>query len=572
MTAIVDLRKTLIFVAAFALTACASAPAPKRGATAAQPLATHKVAQPPADEDALAQMLAGEFALGDANLPDAARRYAAAAALSDDPSVAAQATRLALAAKDYKLARETLTRWRALRPGDSGVVQTDAALALVEGDTEAAFRALDSLNAQPQGQGWRLIGQVLLGATDKEAAGKLLERLAMPSALAAANEETWVALSQLAYKLERKAYARQLADAAVKKFGGSKAYSWSAQLAGEEGDKMRARMQYAEAIKRSPKDIRLRAAYAILLGEEGDNPAAARVLAEGPQDEYTYAARAAYVARSRDKALIQALYDELKNKPADERVARAELLGQLAEMLEQKSTALTWYQQVRDDDEHWFESQVRVAVLLQDQGKRDAALAITHELQARAGDEPKKLGDAYLLEAELVDDTSSEAALAVYSRGLNVLPDDTRLIYARALRYANDGRTAEAERDLRRVLELKPADVDAMNALGYTLADANQKLEEAYTLIQAALKAKPEEPAVIDSLGWVQFRRGHLAEAETALRRAYEKQPDAEIASHLGEVLWHRGNKDEAKTILEAGRKKDAKNKSLLDTLKRLGL
>jgi Flp pilus assembly protein TadD len=572
MTAIVDLRKTLIFVAAFALTACASVPAPKRGATAAQPLATHKVTQPPADEDALAQMLAGEFALGDANLPDAARRYAAAAALSDDPSVAAQATRLALAAKDYKLARETLTRWRALRPGDSGVVQTDAALALVEGDTEAAFRALDSLNAQPQGQGWRLIGQVLLGATDKEAAGKLLERLAMPSALAAANEETWVALSQLAYKLERKAYARQLADAAVKKFGGSKAYSWSAQLAGEEGDKMRARMQYAEAIKRSPKDIRLRAAYAILLGEEGDNPAAARVLAEGPQDEYTYAARAAYVARSRDKALIQALYDELKNKPADERVARAELLGQLAEMLEQKSTALTWYQQVRDDDEHWFESQVRVAVLLQDQGKHDAALAITHELQARAGDEPKKLGDAYLLEAELVDDASSEAALAVYSRGLNVLPDDTRLIYARALRYANDGRTAEAERDLRRVLELKPADVDAMNALGYTLADANQKLEEAYTLIQAALKAKPEEPAVIDSLGWVQFRRGHLAEAETALRRAYEKQPDAEIASHLGEVLWHRGNKDEAKTILEAGRKKDAKNKSLLDTLKRLGL
>lgn len=572
MTALVDLRKTLIFVAAFALTACATAPAPKRAAATAQPLATHKVAQAPADGDALAQMLAGEFALGDANLPDAARRYAAAAALSDDPSVAAQATRLALAAKDYKLARETLGRWRALRPGDSGVVQTDAALALVEGDAEAAFRALDSLNAQPQGQGWRLIGQVLLGATDKETAGKLLERLAMPSALAAANEETWIALSQLAYKLDRKAYARQLADAAVKKFAGSKAYAWSAQLAGDEGDKMRARMQYAEAIKRSPKDIRLRAAYAILLGEEGDNPGAARVLADGPQDEYTYAARAAYVARSRDKALIQALYDELKGKPAEERVARAELLGQLAEMLEQKSTALTWYQQVRDDDEHWFEAQVRVAVLLQDQGKRDAALAITHELQARAGDEPKKLGDAYLLEAELVDDTSGEAALAVYTRGLNVLPDDTRLIYARALRYANDGRTAEAERDLRRVLELKPADVDAMNALGYTLADANQKLDEAYTLIQAAFKAKPDEPAVIDSLGWVQFRRGNLAEAETALRRAYEKQPDAEIASHLGEVLWRRGSKDEAKVIFEAGRKKDAKNKSLLDTLKRLGL
>ena len=570
MTSLVELRKTLIFAAALALTACAAAPVAKRQAASAEPLATHKVAQPPVEQDPLALMLAGEFALGDANLPDAARRYAAAAALSEDPAVAAQATRLALAAKEWKLARESLQRWRGLRPGDAGVVQTDAALAMVEGDAEAAFRALDSLNAQPQG--WKLIGQVLLGATDKDMAGKLLERLAMPSALAAANEETWVALSQLAYKLERKPYARQLADATVKKFGGARAYAWSAQLAGDEGDKKRARAQYAEAIKRAPKDIRLRAAYAILLGEEGDNPAAARILAEGPQDEYTYAARAAYVARSRDKALIQALYDELKSKPAEERAGRAELLGQLAEMLEQKATALTWYQQVRDDDEHWFEAQVRIAVLLQDQGKRDAALAVTHELQARAGDEPKKLGDAYLLEAELVGHDAPDAALAVYSRGLDVLPDDTRLIYARALHNANGGRTADAERDLRRVLELKPGDVDAMNALGYTLADANQKLDEAYSLIQVAIKAKPEEPAVIDSLGWVQYRRGNLAEAETALRRAYEKQPDAEIASHLGEVLWHRGNKDEAKTILEAGRKKDAKNKSLLETIRRLGL
>lgn len=554
------------------LGACATGPADKRTAPAAQPLATHRVPQQAVDDDALAQMLAGEFALGDANLPDAARRYAAAAALSEDPAVAAQATRIALAAKDYKLARQTLTRWRALRPGDSGVVQTDAALAMVEGDAESAFRALDSLNAQPQGQGWKLIGQVLLGATDKDMAGKLLERLARPSTLATLDEEIWIALSQLAYKLERKPYSRSLADATVKKFGGAKSYAWSAQLAGDEGDKARARREYLEAIKRSPKDIRLRAAYAILLGEGGDNPAAARVLAEGPQDEYTYAARAAYVARSRDKVLIKALYDELAARPADERVERAELLGQLAEMLEQNTTALTWYRQVRDDDEHWFEAQVRVAVLLKEQGKTADALAITHELQARAGDEPKKLGDAYLLEAELVGEDASPAVLAVYARGLEALPDDTRLIYSRALRYANEGRTADAERDLRRVLELKPADVDAMNALGYTLADANLKLDEAYTLIQTAIKAKPEEPAVIDSLGWVQYRRGNLAEAETALRRAYEKQPDAEIASHLGEVLWHRGNKDEARTILEAGRKKDAKNKSLLDTFKRLGL
>ena len=121
------------------------------------------------------------------------------------------------------------------------------------------------------------------------------------------------------------------------------------------------------------------------------------------------------------------------------------------------------------------------------------------------------------------------------------------------------------------MLQLKPDDVDAMNALGYTLADDNRLLDEALGLIKRALKTKPEEPAVIDSYGWVQFRLGHLAEAEQALRRAFGKQPDAEIAAHLGEVLWHSGQRDEARRVFEQGRKKDAKNKTLLDAMRRLG-
>jgi Flp pilus assembly protein TadD len=124
--------------------------------------------------------------------------------------------------------------------------------------------------------------------------------------------------------------------------------------------------------------------------------------------------------------------------------------------------------------------------------------------------------------------------------------------------------------DLRRVLELKPNDADALNALGYTLADHTDKREEALLLIQKALALKPDEPAIVDSLGWAQYRLGHLDEALRQLRLAYQKQPDAEIAAHLGEVLWVSGQKDEAKKIWEQGRKKDAKNKVLLDTIKRL--
>ena len=205
-------------------------------------------------------------------------------------------------------------------------------------------------------------------------------------------------------------------------------------------------------------------------------------------------------------------------------------------------------------------------------GKAADALDLARELQARAGEEPRQLADAILLEAELLSHRGQdEAAIAAYARGLASLPDDTRLLYGRALLNANLGHGREAETDLRRVLQLKPDDVDAMNALGYTLADDNRLLDEALGLIERALKTKPEEPAVIDSYGWVQFRLGHLAEAEQALRRAFGKQPDAEIAAHLGEVLWHSGQRDEARRVFEQGRKKDAKNKTLLDAMRRLG-
>jgi Flp pilus assembly protein TadD len=120
------------------------------------------------------------------------------------------------------------------------------------------------------------------------------------------------------------------------------------------------------------------------------------------------------------------------------------------------------------------------------------------------------------------------------------------------------------------VLTLKPDDVEAMNALGYTLADSNQHLDEATQLLRTALAAKPDEPAIIDSWGWLQYRLGHLDEAEKALRRAWEKGKDADIGVHLGEVLWKRGDKEEARSVFARVRKIDPENKGLRAVMKRL--
>jgi Flp pilus assembly protein TadD len=557
-----------------ALSACASLPAGLGGRAGPhgreQPLERIKLEQTPPEQDSLQSMLAGQFALTTGDLPTAAREFSQAARVSNDPALAAQATRVSLVARQWDLAREDLARWQALRGEGADIWQSRAMLALHDGKSDAAFADLSRLAAEPNGKGWSSIAQALIGAEDHDAAGVLLERLVKPEQLGD-KVQTWIAISQLAARLERSALAQSLASQAVARFKSAEAYAWAAQLKLKNGDKAGARALFADAVKRNPKDSHLRVAYAALLGELGDNAEAARTLSVGAQDDYTLAARAAYLARADDKPMIEALYREAKALPEPRSAERLSLLGQLAELLEHKAEALAWYEKVPSDSEQGFGAQLRTSVLLDDTGKSKEAMSLVHDLQARAADDSKQLGETYLLEAEMLNrHQHGEEAVAAYDRGLQSLPDDTRLLYARALLNDDLNHVDAAVRDLRHVLELKPDDANAMNALGYTLADRTDRQAEALELIRKALTLKPDEPAIMDSLGWVQFRLGQLDAALTQLRTAFEKQPDAEIAAHLGEVLWASGQKDEARRVWEQGRKKDAKNKVLLETIQRL--
>ncbi len=535
-----------------------------------QPLERIKLTPTPVDQDSLQNMLAGQFALTSGDLPAAARAFSQAARASNDLALAAQATRVALIARQWDLAREDLTRWQGLRGEDPDVWQSRAILALHDGKNDAAFADLSGLVAEPDGKGWGAAAQALIGAEDHDAAGVLLERLVKPEQLGD-KVQTWIAISQLAARLERPLLAQSLAGQAVTRFKSAEAYAWAAQLKLKHGDKAGARTLFGDAVKRNPKDGHLRVAYAALLGELSDFAEAARTLAAGPQDDYTLAARAAYLARGDDKQMIEGLYREAKALAEPRSAERLTLLGQLAELLEHKSEALAWYEKVPVDSEQGFGAQLRTAVLLADTGKSKEAMSLVHELQARAADDSNQLGETYLLEGEMLNRSQrGEEAVAAYDRGLQTLPDDTRLLYARALLNDDLDHVDAAVRDLRRVLELKPDDPNAMNALGYTLADRTDKQGEALDLISRALTLKPDEPAILDSLGWVHYRLGHLDAALTQLRTAYDKQPDAEIAAHLGEVLWAAGQKDEARKVWEQGRKKDAKNKVLIETIQRL--
>jgi tetratricopeptide (TPR) repeat protein len=556
---------------AVALTALALASCASIGPKAPPATPDKAVAKPvPPESDLLAKLLAAQFALQENDLEGGAKGFAQAAALSNDPEVADEATRLALTVKDWPLAKASLARWQALAPDDPGVLQARAWIAIAEARTNEAFVDLARLASRGDETGWRLVAQALLAAEDKTEASRLLGRVATPAHLGN-SESNWVAVSQLMFKLGDKASAQRSADGAVDRFHGGDAYAWSARLAIDRGDKAKARTLYAEALKHDPKSVRLRGGYAALLADAGDNAGAARALAQGPQDDTTYAARAAYAARAEDKAALASLYRELDNDKNARTGSRLYLLGQVAELLDKREDALNWYREIGEDDEHWFDAQAREAVVLDQLGRTEQALEFLRELQAQTGEDSTQLGNVFLLEADLLTRKGRiEEARGVYQRGLETLPDDSRLLYARALLAAEQNDVPAAEKDLRRVIEMKPDDAEALNALGYTLADRTDRRSEALELIERAYKLKPDEPAIIDSLGWIRYRMGDLDASIKELRRAYEKQNDPEIAAHLGEVLWVKGERDEARRVWEQGRKKDAKNKALLETIKRL--
>jgi tetratricopeptide (TPR) repeat protein len=553
------------------LAGCATVPGQQAARPAsAQPLDHLAVVTPDEDHDLTAQLLAGEMAIVRTDLKAAAASYAKAMGLSNDPRVAQQATELATAIHDPVLAGRAIERWQQLgaKPADLATVR--AQLALDRGDTDEAQKQLDALISSGDPDAWRQFGRVLLGSRDTAVSARLLEALATPKRLPS-DPQAWLAMSELGDKLGRHAYAQQLADAAIKRFNSAETYAWAAQLKYRNGDHAGAQAMFQKALGREPKNASLRMAYATLLGQAGDYAGATKVLDNGPQNTETYALRATLAARANDSKAIARIYAQLQRAPRDVRDSNNFLLGTLAEMLDKNEEALDWYNQVPDEDDHAFDADLRSAILLHKMGRTPESHDLLTQMQTDYLDQPAQLRRAYEADASLyMADQKFAQAEAAFSRALQVVPDDPELLYGRGLAYAETGDTDKAVADFRRLLQLKPDDIDATNALGYTLADANRDLPEAEQLIQSARSAKPNDPAIADSWGWLQYRLGHLDQAEQTLRTAWQARKDADVGVHLGEVLWKQGRQADARRVFDEVRRIDPHSSTLHDTLKRL--
>jgi len=243
------------------------------------------------------------------------------------------------------------------------------------------------------------------------------------------------------------------------------------------------------------------------------------------------------------------------------------MLSQLAERGKDFSSAERWLGKV-DSGDDLVAAQSRRAALLARQGKVQQAMTLLRELPESKPEDAKL---KFAAQVQLLRDVKQyEAAYDLLAKATTANPADSDLIYEQAIVAEKLFRFDEMERLLRRLMVLKPDNQNAYNALGYSFADRKVKLEEARSLIQKALTLAPNDPFISDSLGWVEFRMGNMAEARRILEAAYKSRPDAEIGAHLGEVLWASGERERAMAIWKEASMADADNDTLQDTLKRL--
>ncbi|MCO6059861.1 tetratricopeptide repeat protein [Pseudomonas sp. MOB-449] len=325
-----------------------------------------------------------------------------------------------------------------------------------------------------------------------------------------------------------------------------------------------------KAIKQHPDDKRLRLTYARMLVEQGRLDEAksefSGLVQQFPDDDDLRYSLALVCLEGEAWDEAQIYLEELVDRGSHVDSAHFNL-GHVYEKRGDKNSALIEYALVGPGNDY-LPAQMRQVEILLESGHPDEAEA---RLAKARETQPDYAIQLYLIEAEsLAERQQPERAWKVIHEGLQQFPDDLNLLYTRAMLAEKRNDLAQLEKDLRFIIEREPENAMALNALGYTLADRTTRYDEAKQLVEQAHKLNPDDPAILDSLGWVNYRMGNLDDAERLLRQALQEFPDHEVAAHLGEVLWARGKQVEARKVWADALQKQPDSAILRDTLQRL--
>ncbi|MBK8015504.1 MAG: tetratricopeptide repeat protein [Betaproteobacteria bacterium] len=519
----------------------------------------------------LYKFLLAEIAGQRGNVRLASRAYLELAQSTRDPRVARRATEIAMYGRFGDIAAEAASVWLEIEPDSQQARQTLIATLVGNNKISDAKPLLQKLLAADKGRAGSLFLQLhplLSRYPDKAAALKLIQELAQPYPGVA---EAHLAVAQSAFGMENYDLAEtELAEAlrikpdlepaallkaqSLQRTSLAKAAEYLKSFVALNPKARDARLLYARllAADRHPKEARQE--FQLLEKELPGNSEVVVMIGLLSMQMQDFAAAEAKLKRAL----------ELNYRDPD---SLRFYLGQLAEERKQFDEALDYYSKVQSGEQA-VPAATRYAMILGKQNRVDEARKYLQSLDVQNDQQKTMLIQA---EAQVLREASQyQEAFDVVNGALDAQPDNQDLLYDVAMAAEKLNRIDVLERNLKRLIELKPDHAQAYNALGYTLADRNLRLEEAQGYIEKALTLSPNDAFILDSMGWVHYRQGRLDEGLDFLRRAYAQRQDPEIAAHLGEVMWMKGQKGEAEQLLRTALQDHPTNEELKGVVAKL--
>jgi tetratricopeptide (TPR) repeat protein len=532
------------------------------------------------------RLLVGDIALQRGEPALAARAYFEAARDTRDARLARRATEIGLAARQRGLALESARLWSELDPSaerprqviaglsGSGGGGFDGGAGTLDLKLEIERVLADAIAAgQSPGEIFLQLNRLLAHEPDRGATFRLVSSLAEPYPTL---PEAQFAVALAAFNTGMRDVATASAAVAAVdralalKPGWERAALLKGEILGKQSPE-RAIAYLTGFLESQPTSKAAAASLAQFLVDQKRYGEARTIFEKLWTDdktnlEYRFA-MAALSVQMKDWTTAEALFEELKQANYGEAGAVDIYLAQIAEETGRYQLAYDRYRAVSDGERAWI-AQLRAAAMLAKLGRNDEARRYLADLPAVTIEQRAQVRQA---EAQLLRDAGDNAgAYAVLTQALVEQPDQPDLLYDLAMVAEKLDKLDVVESRLLRLIELKPENAQALNALGYTLVDRTKRVDEGYALIERAHKLAPEDPFILDSMGWARYRQGRLDDAETYLRRAMDARSDAEIAAHLGEVLWAKGERDRARELWKSQLKVSPDNAVLLETMRRL--
>lgn len=544
--------------------------------TKAPPKADGKQARPPAaGENILVrtvfQSLLGEFALQRGEIKLGLDAWTDLAQRTRDPKAIARAATVASMARQYDRALALTELWLEVEPDSVKARQMQSSLLITTNRIDDLAPQLASVLEQDKpniGANLLQLNRMLARHADKKAVQTLVDRVAAPYDML---PEAHFAMAQAAANAGDNLRALNETEKALLLRPDWEAAALARAQVQAKQSSQTAIDSLNDFVERNPdaRDARLTLAR-LYISEKQFNESRKhfeRLIKDNPENPNVIYPVAMLALQQGDTKTGRTQLEKLLGMDYADKSSVHFFLGQLEQEQKNQAAALEHYRQVASGNQY-IAARARAAQILLQQGKSEEALALLHSTR---GNNPAEQTQLILAEAQLLREAGRQNdAFIVLETALTSQPDNPELLYETALNAERIGKPEILESHLKHLLTLQPDHAHALNALGYSLAERNIRLPEAHALITQALKLMPDDPFIMDSLGWVLFRQGELPAALKTLENAYHLKADPEIAAHLGEVLSAMGRQDDARRTLKEAAKQFPDNAVINGALKKL--